>query len=120
MSNYYMWCLYKEKNVVDPRIRYYFYRQTKDISKDPNELPCLGVSKPAHYSDDCVFCAVGDGYWGRDHLDNSGIPPDNGLRTIYGLYPGGGKSDDNSLRQGTKSDGAKRSRNWKLYCVIIY
>ena len=27
MSNYFMWTLYEEKAVVDPRIRYYFYRQ---------------------------------------------------------------------------------------------
>ena len=38
MSNYYMWMLRAEKldgvgiPVVDPRIRYYFYRQTEDAS----------------------------------------------------------------------------------------
>ena len=40
MANYFMWTLYEEKAVVDPRIRYYFYRQRTTSSEDFQELPC--------------------------------------------------------------------------------
>lgn len=70
---------------VDPRARYYFYRQTLD---DPtgNNLPCEGVNI---YD----YCYVGNGYWGRDHADNEGLPNDGLRRTAYGVYPGGGAFD---------------------------
>lgn len=107
MSNYFMWCMFTEKGTTDPRMRYYFYRQSTSISSDNNELPCITATKPSHYSATDVFCHASNGYWGRDHLDNAGIPPDNGLRTIYGLYPAGGKFDDNADRQAKSSDGAQ-------------
>jgi hypothetical protein len=44
-----------------------------------------------------TFCQPTDrGYWGRDHVDPQGIPPDNNLRTAYGPYPVGGRFDNNS------------------------
>jgi hypothetical protein len=44
------------------------------------------------------YCTTLQGYWGRDHGDNSGIPPDGNLRTTVGIYPQGGQFDAN---QGT-------------------
>lgn len=93
MANYYMWTLYEEKPVVDPRIRYYFYRQRTESSEDFQELPCFGTDRPAHYPVDIPYCTLPDGYWGRDHLDDDGIPPDTRARTLWGVYPGGGEFD---------------------------
>ena len=99
MSNYFMNKLLTDKSSPDPRTRYYFYRQTLTISTDVNELPCIVERIPDHYPADMVFCNAGNGYWGRDHVDNDGIPPDNQLRTVFGLYPAGGKfdADDDAL-----------------------
>ena len=36
-----------------------------------------------------------DELWGRDHGDDSGIPPDGQLRTTVGVYPFGGRFDNN-------------------------
>lgn len=36
------------------------------------------------------------GYWGRDHVDPQGIPPDGLLRTAWGIYPAGGRYDNNN------------------------
>jgi hypothetical protein len=44
-----------------------------------------------------TFCYVSSvGYWGRDHIDPQGIPPDGQLRTAYGSYPIGGRFDANN------------------------
>lgn len=44
-----------------------------------------------------TFCYPTDrGYWGRDHVNNEGIPPDNLLRTAWGVYPSGGRFDGSS------------------------
>ena len=73
----------------DPRIRMYFYRQTRSNPTGAN-LPCS--SDPS-----IPICYVGGGYWGRDHADGSGIPNDNTSRTIVGLYPAGGKYDNGGV-----------------------
>jgi hypothetical protein len=36
------------------------------------------------------------GYWGRDHVDPQGIPPDGLLRTAWGIYPSGGRYDNSN------------------------
>lgn len=36
------------------------------------------------------------GYWGRDHVNPEGIPPDGFLRTAWGAYPAGGRFDNNT------------------------
>lgn len=112
-STYYMWLLRAEKMdadgiiTVDPRLRFYFYRQTDKPSDNPNdwschfsELPTL-ADRPAYYTaidPNMPYCiASEDGYWGRDHLNAEGVPPDGNLRTAYGLYPAGGQFDDNSF-----------------------
>lgn len=44
-----------------------------------------------------TYCTPTDrGYWGRDHVDPQGIPPDGQLRTAYGPYPVGGRFDANN------------------------
>jgi hypothetical protein len=98
ISNYFMWAIVVEKTGApanfDPRRRFYFYRQRTNYA-DVNEqtCPCETEIKPSHYSADMPFCLVGSGYWGRDHGDNSGIPPDGPLRTTWGVYPAGGEFD---------------------------
>lgn len=99
----------------DPRQRYYFYRQTNAVPGEeipPNEetISCSLEPTPQHYTDGgFTFCTLPNGYWGRDHGQNAGIPPDGFLRTVYGVYPSGGKFDDNSfagLRLGSGAGGA--------------
>ena len=106
MSNAYMAEMVSQKSVTDVRANYYFYRQDDDVTdNDDNEIPCGNERRPVHYSLSEIFCYIGyndispaestsNGYWGRDHGDNDGIPPDGGLRTAFGLYPIGGAFDD--------------------------
>jgi len=96
MSNFFMDRVLFRSSSIDPRRRYYFYRQTAATPTDPNVLNCASaVSPPPQYPPGMAFCAVtGSGYFGRDHLDPAGIPPDQLLRTIYGLYPAGGAFDN--------------------------
>lgn len=93
----------------DPRIRYYFYRQVDgtpgalDINGDPvppseEELACSLVVPPQHYIDGgYTYCSVDNGYWGRSHGNDEGTPPDGFQRTASGVYPAGGRFDDNSF-----------------------
>lgn len=97
MSTSFMFELTQRKGIEDPRWRYYFYRQVLESSTDPNEQPCILQFPPAHYDSDDIFCNFSnEGFWGRDHGNANGIPPDRGKRTAYGLYPVGGLFDDNS------------------------
>ncbi|QKX03753.1 SusD/RagB family nutrient-binding outer membrane lipoprotein [Aquimarina sp. TRL1] len=95
MSNSYMVLLKNDYISGDPRTRYYFYRQSLDFTTDPNENECVTIARPTHYSSEDTYCNPGDGYWGRDHFDNDGIPPDGGKRTTWGVYPVGGQFDYN-------------------------
>jgi len=99
MSNYFMWSLAFEKGVEDPRTRYYFYRQdlTPKLDIDAFTLDCATLSAPLHYTGDYPFCVADNGYWGRDHGNNDGIPPDTDRRTTYGVYPAGGKFDNGMI-----------------------
>jgi hypothetical protein len=112
MATYFMNLLKNIKSVEDPRLRYYIYRQTLDYP-DPTTaeglftLPCLGESKPNHFAFNDPFCNVGDGYWGRDHGDAAGGPPDTDKISTWGLYPAGGKYDDSQGTPAADSDGAK-------------
>jgi hypothetical protein len=47
-----------------------------------------------------VYCRIDSdqGYWGRDHGNDEGIPNDRQKRTAVGVYPAGGKFDDNTFR----------------------
>jgi hypothetical protein len=100
----------------DPRIRYYFYRQSSTTpgapGVEPNQqtLSCSVEPAPAHYvAGGFTFCNLPNGYWGRDHGDDDGTPPDGILRTTYGVYPAGGEFDDStfeSIDLGTGGAGA--------------
>jgi hypothetical protein len=65
-------------------------------------IPPMGEG-PSHPTRDAndpawgrTFCTPTNvGYWGRDHIDPQGIPPDGLLRTAYGPYPVGGRFDNN-------------------------
>jgi Starch-binding associating with outer membrane/Susd and RagB outer membrane lipoprotein len=112
-GTFYLYAVVAEKTVLnggatvdDPRRRFYFYRQNGDalsnISLDA--LPCGNRSKPSHYTSEMPFChlantglAIAGGYWGRDHGDASGIPPDGQKRTSYGVYPAGGLYDNSTF-----------------------
>lgn len=138
-SNWLMWHMFHAYNAVntttagvasgDPRMRFYFNRQTLSNSSSTNELRCLGEARPDHYPSSSgtaitpnavagmppmgeaaahptrnaasaawgrTFCTPTNvGYWGRDHVDPQGIPPDGLLRTAYGAYPVGGRFDNN-------------------------
>ena len=125
LSNYFMWVLAIQKyngstNLTgDPRLRYYFYRTINGITnlENPNTTPCFPNSQygnatfPAWYPPvptEAPYCLVGGrGYYGRDHGDNSGAPPDNAYRTAWGIYPAGGQFDaDQPTNAPTASDGS--------------
>lgn len=96
----------------DPRIRYYFYRQSPETPGAPGVAPneqtlqCSPQTAPAHYiAGGFTFCYLPDGYWGRDHGDTDGIPPDGLLRTTVGVYPAGGRFDDDSFDAITSGQG---------------
>jgi hypothetical protein len=93
--------MYKEKGVEDPRWRYYFYRQVGSIARanevDPKSVGCTEGAPPNHYaSGGYEFCTFDPGFYGRDHGDASGTPPDSQVLTCTGAYPSGGRTDTNS------------------------
>jgi hypothetical protein len=102
MGTWFMWTLVQEKGTGannDPRTRYYFYRQrTNYANVNEQTSSCSVAPVPPHYPPGMPFCLLLSGYWGRDHGDNTGIPPDGNLRTTVGVYPFGGDFDSN---QGT-------------------
>jgi hypothetical protein len=98
-STYYMHHLTVEKGFDDPRVRYYLYRQVLANTSDPAEQECITQLPPPQYLiGGYPYCNPDGnrGYWGRDHLDPDGIPPDNLKRTAYGVFPAAGRFDDNS------------------------
>lgn len=97
-STYYMWHLTEAKGFDDPRARFYFYRQVLVNSTNPDEIECITQLPPPQYLvGGFIYCLPGErGYWGRDHLDPDGIPPDGLKRTAWGVYPAGGRFDDDS------------------------
>ena len=113
MSN---WLMNYMQESSDPRIRYYFYRQVAVMpgeggtAPDEESLRCSLQDAPLHYVDGgFTFCSLPNGYWGRDHGDDEGIPPDGLLRTIYGVYPAAGMFDDDrfeGVEQGLGGGGA--------------
>lgn len=122
IANYLMWQMYFGYDMRDPRMRFYFYRQTLSsiAAGNPNNIRCILELRPAHYPTAVgsavvpgpgglppginpvatnaawsrTFCfPTPDFYWGRDHVDPQGIPPDGLLRTTWGSYPVGGRFD---------------------------
>ncbi|SDA60741.1 Starch-binding associating with outer membrane [Algoriphagus alkaliphilus] len=98
-STFYMHHLTVAKGFDDPRVRYYMYRQALTNTTNPAEQECITQLPPPHYlTGGFPYCNPegNKGYWGRDHLDPDGIPPDGLRRTAYGVYPSGGRFDNNS------------------------
>jgi hypothetical protein len=106
IATQYMYSLRFEKGLQDPRTRYYFYRQTSS-SGSQQQIPCAYQNAPAHYTATMPYCYVGQGYWGRDHGDNGGIPPDGTQRTVWGVYPAGGRFDCNDFAATTLTVGGR-------------
>jgi hypothetical protein len=120
IANYLMWQMNFGYNMQDPRMRFYFYRQTTANNTNPNNIRCILEQVPPHYPNvgpvagpggfppavdqaasngawSRTFCyPTGAGYWGRDHVDPQGIPPDGLLRTTWGSYPVGARFDANN------------------------
>ncbi len=104
MSNWLMDRMVNGQDVRDPRTQYYFYRQVDDVASNvgPNgdEKRCTVQTIPPHYANNnVVYCIIdnNEGLWGRDHGSADGLPPDGFLRTAFGIYPAGGRFDDNSF-----------------------
>lgn len=98
-STYFMHHLTVAKGFDDPRVRYYLYRQSLTNTTSVDEQECVSQIAPPHYLvGNFPYCnPVGNkGYWGRDHLDPDGVPPDGLRRTMYGVYPSGGRFDNDS------------------------
>lgn len=97
-STYYMWHMTEAKGFDDPRARFYWYRQVLVNSTNVDEIECIAQIAPPHYlAGGFIYCLPGErGYWGRDHLDPDGVPPDGLKRTVWGIYPVGGRFDDDS------------------------
>lgn len=115
IANYFFWAVSEEKGLGtaavpgDPREKYYFHRQ-KNLSVElatSQTVPCRTLGRPSYYLNDeyasfydsairapyCIsdFNQIGSAYLGRDHGDASGIPLDDDLRTVVGVYPAGGE-----------------------------
>jgi len=105
MAVSYMNMLLNDKDDMDPRMRYYFFRQTTQDTDDVNENTCINAFAPSHFDADDPFCLLGDGWWGRDHLIDDGIPPDSELRTTWGVYPAGGVFDSSTGGSADRGDG---------------
>jgi len=116
LSNWFMWAVALDKAAPDPRARAFFYRQAAAVPLDNlNIFDCIfsvlpdPASTPQHYldcSETMPYCvgSIDDGYYGRDHGNGNGIPPDGTFRTHYGVYPVGGKFDNGSFAD-TKNSG---------------
>jgi hypothetical protein len=102
-------------DINDPRWRYYFYRQVGSINPvdngfDVKALGCTPGVPPPHYQAANVkmFCVFEPGFYGRDHGDASGTPPDGPVLTTAGVYPAGGRPDNNSEANSAYSKKTKR------------
>lgn len=109
IGNFIMHRMYNEYGVMDPRIRYYFYRQVLEPSPIEDNFPCYPYgarpSQPSTWTATCAIGYVGEGYIGRDHGDGSGGPNDGHIRTTFGVYPILGLFDENSAKAVAQTDG---------------
>ncbi len=63
---------------------------------DPTRVPPGISTNPGSPAWRATFCfPTPVGYWGREHVDPQGIPPDGLARTTWGSYPAGGRFDAN-------------------------
>lgn len=111
-----IWLMDLMQTSADPRIRFYFYRQSETTPGAPGVAPneetlaCSLTTAPAQYiAGNYAYCSLPNGYWGRNHGNDEGIPPDGLLRTAPGVYPQAGQYDDDSFGEtslGTGGGGA--------------
>lgn len=112
MSNWLMFKMLNSYDGPDLRLLWMFYRQTDATPgfDSPANEEVLECGLPGYFvplqlqADNQPFCAPTNsvsfpsiGFWGRDHGNDNGIPPDGFLRTLRGVYPAGGVFDDNSF-----------------------
>lgn len=120
INNYFLKEMYNGMGVQDPRWRYYFFRQVGSIYSivdpggawgDPSALGCTQGAIPAHYSTGgYVYCSFDPGFFGRDHGDASGTPPDSPVLTTAGGYPAGGRLDNGSTANADYWAGTQRGQ----------
>lgn len=130
ISNYLLYEMFQAKGVEDPRWRYYFYRQVGSIARalqlEPKALGCTNGAAPDHYivAGVPMFCTFEPGFYGRDHGDGFGIPPDGPFLTCVGVYPAGGRVDNTSTantnyhgptQQGQGANGAGIEPIWMSF-----
>ncbi len=104
-GTYFLNEMYQGRGVQDPRWRYYLYRQVGSIvpanTNPPFDLKALGCAPgapPPHYiAVGAPYCVFEPGFYGRDHGDGSGTPPDAPVITAAGPYPAGGRPDNNNV-----------------------
>ena len=111
-----IWLMDLMQETGDTRIRFYFYRQSETTPGAPGVAPneetlaCSLTDPPAQYvAGNYAYCSLPNGYWGRNHGNDEGIPPDGLLRTQPGVYPQAGQYDDDSFAEtnlGTGGGGA--------------
>ena len=101
-----IWLMNLMDTTDDPRIRYYFYRQSATvpgapgIAPDEENLACSLTAAPEQYiAGGFPYCSLPNGYWGRNHGNDEGIPPDGFLRAAPGVYPQAGQFDDDSFSE---------------------
>ncbi|MFT6933712.1 MAG: hypothetical protein ACJAUQ_000088 [Maribacter sp.] len=114
IANWYMDQMMKSN---DPRLRYIVYRQTNGVPSanlpglppDAGQIGCSVITNPPpqYLAGGFSFCALDNGYWGRDHGSEEGIPADNFLRSTWGVYPFGGRFDDSRLTGISLTTGAR-------------
>jgi Starch-binding associating with outer membrane len=101
-SNSFMDYMQSNKSISDPRMKFFFYRQKPSVTPFATGefLKCSIEVAPPHYiTGNFPYCYLSNGYWGRDHGDSVGVPPDSDKKTAYGVYPIGGKFDDNTFKK---------------------
>jgi len=80
--------IYTMNDQEDPRVPYYFYRQSLDDPSGTN-IPCDAIDCDP-YENNGYY---GRGYTSRVQGDDSGLPNDGSIRTTFGVYPAGGLYD---------------------------
>ncbi len=124
IGNYFMKQVYNGKGIEDPRWRYYFFRQVGSKAKaskdEPEAIPCGLTPKAEWYLPEHPWCTFEPGFYGRDHGNNDGTPPDSRAITCVGVYPYGGLADTNDgdaefqkiTKQGDGANGAGIEPIW--------
>jgi hypothetical protein len=84
------------RNVEDPRLRYYVFRQVPG-NGGGSVVTCAGGG--------CPIGLIGNGYLGRDAGDPSAFSNEGALIATFGVYPVGGLVDTDAPKTVTAADG---------------